>query len=206
MSMFSPGCFPLLPGILACAVAACPPAVRAQTLPWLDEIYINVTGELKEPACTPSLQQELMPGSDNTSSVVSLHAVNLWQLDEAGKTAGGVTIQFRASGCTGHVNNMWVHFTSANVDSAGRIIPNGSSQLRFEFRDNDPSGAFIRVNGNAETTPGAEQGTTSAFSGSHPANSNRVATKSYGVRYYAQNPVTQAGNYSASVTANFKYY
>jgi len=185
------------------------PAMAQHTL------TLNVSGNvLDDPysppsppsACTPNIQQELRPGSYNTANAVTLPNVDVSDLGYAGATWGNVTLQFRASGCTGYVDYMWVHFTSSNVDGNGRIIPNNSSQLRFEIRNNDVNGSLVRVGGSAGSSPNANQGTAVSFSGSHPANSSRTANKYYGIRYYAQMAVTSTGNYSATVTANFKYY
>jgi len=199
-------CFFFIPALMMSALAAHP--VMAQ-----HTLTLNVSGNVMDdpppqppPACTPNIQRELRPGSYNTASAVTLPNVDTSNLSFAGATWGNVTLQFRASGCTGYVDNMWVHFTSANVDSNGRIIPNNSSQLRFEIRNNDVNGSLIRVGGSAGSTPNANQGTMASFSGSHPANSSRTANKYYGIRYYAQTAVTSTGTYSATVTANFKYY
>jgi len=184
---------------LLCLVAGAP-ALAQQT------ITVNVTGKLKESACLPDIVPKLEnQGGVTNHNLLELEKIKAHQLDGYGKTAGDTQILLRASGCTGDVNFMWVHFTSPNVDDDGRIIPSGSNALRFEIRNNDTSGSFIRVGGSATDYPGAQQGSVTAFSGSHPTNSNRVANKHYGVRYYAIAPVP-AGTYVAAVTAHFKYY
>jgi len=190
---------PLLMGLLFSS-ALMSAQIFAQSLDFTVKVGVS------QSACTPNISGQLMPGSNNTSNLVTLPNVNTMALDAAGKAAGAVTIQFRASGCTGNVNNMWVHFTSANADGNGRIAPSGGGGLRFEIRDNTTSGSLIRVGGSAGSSPNANQGTAAPFSGSHPANASRVANKNYGVRYYAQAPVLNPGTYQASVTANFKYY
>jgi len=167
-------------------------------------ISFTVSGKVKQSACTPNIQRQMMGGNN-----VSLPQVETDFLKAAGSVYGNVDLHFRASGCTGNVNNMWVYFTSANVDGNGRIIPNNSSSLRFEIRNNNVSGNLVRVGSNGSSTgssPTSTQGTAVSFSGSNPlTNPNRVADKYYVIRYYAQAAVP-AGDYSATVTANFKYY
>jgi len=190
--------------------AACP--LMAQ-----HTLTLNVSGEVMSdppppppPACTPNIPsgshtRQLVPGGSVIGNVVTLPKVTLDKLNAALKTAGDITITFRATGCTGSsINNMWVHFTSANVDSNGRIIPSGNNQVRFEIRNNNTSGTLVRVGGSAGNQPNSNQGTAAPFSGSYT--NSRSADKSYGVRYYAHEAVTGPAVVSASVTANFKYY
>jgi len=174
-------------------------------------ITVNITGQLNQPACTPSLSTQLLPGTGISGNTVSLPEVLNNVFTSSNRNAGYRQVVFRASGCTGSsVNNMWVHFTGSSVDSNGRIVPGGGSnvdQMRFEIRNNSASGALVRVGGTAGSTPNANQGTAASFSGSHPANSNRIADKTYYIGYYAETlPVTYAGQLSATITANFKYY
>jgi len=160
------------------------------------------------PACTPNIQRQLVPGSYNTANTVTLPEVYDNELSYSGATAGAVTVNFRASGCTGYVNNMWVYFSSSYVDdSTGMIKPGNSSSMRFEILNNNTSGSRVWVNwAGSNTQPDSWQGTAATFSGSHPSSgSNRVANKYYVIRYYAQSAVSP-GTYSAQVTATFKYY
>jgi len=171
-------------------------------------ISFTVNGTVKQSACTPNLQRTMVGGN-----TVDLPEVETDDLNQQGKTWGNTTIHFKAEGCTGNVNNMWIYFTSANVDSNGRIIPNNiphsGNPLRFEIRNNDPSGPRVKVGSsgsNAGNAPDTSQGTAVSFSGANPlTNPNRVANKYYGIRYYA-NAAVPAGDYSATVTAHFKYY
>jgi len=167
-------------------------------------ITFTVNAKVIQSACTPNIQRQMVGGNN-----VTLPQPETDDLNAEGKVYGNVTLHFRASGCTGNVNNMWVYFTSANVDGNGRIIPNNSSSLRFEIRNNNVNGNLVRVGSNGSSTgssPTSTQGTAVSFSGSGPlTNPNRVADKYYGIRYYAQAAVP-AGDYSATVTANFKYY
>jgi len=196
MHMISSGLLRFLTGTLMCVTVMCPFAAWAQ-----HEVFVNINGELKQPACTPNLQGQMVSGN-----AVSLPDVYTDDLNAQNKVYGNVTLHFRASGCTGNVNNMWVHFTSANVDGNGRIIPNNSSSLRFEILNDNVNGTLIRVGGSAANSPNSNQGTAVLFSGADPlTNPDRVADKYYGIRYYAQAAVP-ARDYSASVTANFKYY
>jgi len=183
-------------------------SINTQTL--AQSINFTLGGKIEAAACTPNIAREMSHasgGGSATANSVTLPDVVATSLDTAGKVFGNTRIEFKASGCTGNVNHMWVHFTSTNVDSNGRIIPTtGSTEVRFQIFDNSFGGTRIHVGGTGGTQPGANQGTASAFSGSHPANANRVATKYYGFNYYAEAPVTTIGNVSAQVTANFKYY
>jgi len=171
----------------------------------LAQDVFTVEGKVKQSACTPNLQQQLVPGTDNTANTVSLPKVSNHLLKTQGQRAGYTDITFRASGCSGNHNNMWVHFTSSNsVDGNGRIIPSGTDKVRFEFRNNNASGSLVRVGGSAGNAPDSNQGTTVPFSGSQ-TDSNRVANKTYNIHYYAHEGVNYSGSVSASVTANFKY-
>jgi len=167
---------------------------------------VTFKGKLKQSTCTPNIQRELVPSSYVSGNTVDFGWVSTDQLNAAGAIAASGRVTFRASGCTGNINNMWIYFSSANVD-AGRIVPNNSSQLRFEIRNGSSSGDLVWVNwGGSNTQPDAWQGTAEPFSGSHPTDSHRVATKRYQIRVYAKQAVTVAQTYSATVTANFKYY
>jgi len=174
---------------------------------WAQTLNFSVTGTVNPSACTPNLsgmQRQLIGGTTVSLPKITTHAIN----SAADNTVAGGNIQFRATGCTGtQANYMWIHFT-ATVDSDGRIITNAgsSSPVRFEIRDNNTNGQRIIVGGAAGSQPGSTpyQGTAAAFSGS---NANpRSANKNYGIRWYAGTHVVNAGSYSASVTANFKYY
>jgi len=185
---------------------------------WAQTLNFTVNGTVKQSACTPNLsgmQLGLIGGGSNgdgstvTLGKVTTDHINYYNYYADGSVPGGATqIYFKATGCTGtQANYMWIHFT-ANVDSDGRIITNAGSAnpLRFEIRDDDINGQRIIVGGFAGSQPGTTpyQGTAAAFIGS---NANpRSAQKNYVVRWYAGSHVVNAGVYSASVTANFKYY
>jgi len=193
-----------------CGLILCVPVAAQVTQTTVD---IQVSGKILQyyppppPPCTPNLSgmdRQLIGGN-----TVSLPKITTHDINSAGdNTVPGMNIQFRATGCTGtQANHMWIHFT-ANVDSDGRIITNAgsSSPVRFEIRDNNTNGQRIIVGGSAGSQPGSTpyQGTSAPFSGS--ANYSRSADKYYGVRWYAGTHVVNAGIYSASVTANFKYH
>jgi len=179
---------------LACALTSIP--APAQT------INVSVSGSLQQSACTPNLVGSLAGGN-----IITLGNVKTTDLDVAGKSAGEVELHFRAIGCTGNVNYLWVHFTSPNVDANGRMIPtSGTSKVRFEIRDHTASGSLVRAGGSAGNAPTPNQGTVAPFSGSHPADSSREANKYYVVRYYAHEPVSDAGTVFTTATAHFKYY
>jgi len=181
----------------------------------LAQLSFTVEGTVKQSTCVPNLSGMQLKmfgglGSKVTLPKVSTHHVNYYNYYEDGSVPGGAKqISFMATGCTGtQANYMWIHFT-ANVDSDGRIITNAGSAnpLRFEIRDGNinGNGERIIVGGSAGSQPGTTpyQGTAAAFVGS---NANpRSAHKTYTVRWYAGSHVV-AGVYSASVTANFKYY
>jgi len=171
----------------------------------LAQLSFTVGGAVVQSACTPNIPSGSHSRQLIGGNTVTMPTVDLSDLNVAGKTAGGMTIQFRATGCTGSsINNMWVHFTSANVDGNGRIIPTGNSKVRFEIRNDNNSGTLVKVGGSAGDQPNSDQGTAASFSGSHT--SSRSANKYYGVRYFAHEAVETPGGVSASVTANFKYY
>jgi len=195
----------MMPRILMLAIGG---LASAQALAQLN---FEVNALVKQSVCTPNIQRQLVPVSGVvTSNSVKLPDVYTDDLITEG-TKTGVNVTFRASGCTGNVNNMWVHFTSANVE-AGRIVPkigntsNTSSTLRFEIRNNDINGTLITVGGSAGSSPNSNQGTATSFSGSHPVDHHRIANKSYGISYYVKSAGTTANTYKADVVANFKYY
>jgi len=168
------------------------------------QVNFTINGEIKDVTCTPTLT-----GSGYSGTTLTLPSVDLADLDAPGKTAGESTINFAFSNCAMSINksNMWVHFTSPQVDGAGRIIPTtGTVLVRFEIRDVTSTGAMgnpVRANGTAGTHPTSGQGTPAALTGSYPS---RSVSKSYIVRYYANQAVTQAGTVSASATYTVKYY
>jgi len=179
---------------LACALGSSP--VLAQT------VNVSVSGSLQQSACTPNLVGSLVGGN-----TVTLAPVTTTDLAVQGTSAGEAQLHFRATGCSGNVNYLWVHFTSPNVDANGRMIPvSGSNKVRFEIRDHTASGSLVRAGGSAGNAPTPQQGTVAPFSGSHPADSSREANKYYVVRYYAHEPVTDAGTVFTTATAHFKYF
>jgi len=157
-----------------------------------------------EPPCTPDIRHHEYI---DKSGAIKLDTINISDLSVAGSVAGDTWVTFGAFGCTGFdVNHMWVYFTSPFVDSDGRVIPHGHSQVRFEIVDDD-SGNRIKVGqGGGGVSPDVPtQGTAATFSGSVLSN-QRTAEKTYVIRYYAQQPVTVGGYPSAAMTANFRYY
>jgi len=157
------------------------------------------------PPCTPNIATSTNVQGGGT---LSLHNIASSDLLNPGDTAGDTWLGFKAEGCTGfNVNHMWVYFTANDVDGEGRVIPNGSSSLRFELVDED-SGNRIRVGqGGGNSTPDvATQGTAAPFSGTHLSSSSRVAEKYYRIRYYTPTGGAQSGIYSAPMTAHFRYY
>jgi len=168
------------------------------------QVNFTINGEIKDVTCTPTLT-----GSGYSGTTLTLPAVDLADLDMAGKTAGDTTLTFAFSNCAMSTNNsnMWVHFTSGSVDGAGRIIPTtGTGWVRFEIRDVTSGGTMgniVQAGGTAGTQPTPGQGTAAAFTGTYPS---RSVSKSYIVRYYANQPVTQAGVVSANATYTVKYY
>jgi len=172
------------------------------------EFFINFFGYVQyvpPPPCTPDITSKGHILSGNT---VYLYDVDDTDLANPGDTAGDTWVVFRADGCTGfNVNHMWVYFTANDVDGNGRVIPNGSSALRFELLDEDSGNRIWVGQGGGNTVPDvAIQGTAEPFSGAHLSSSYRVAEKTYRIRYYAQTGGVQAGTYVAGMTANFRYY
>jgi len=176
-------------------------AISAQALA---QVNFTIEGEIKDVTCTPTLT-----GSKYSGTTLKLDPVDLADLDTAGKTAGDTTINFAFNNCAMSTNNsnMWVHFTSATVDGAGRIIPSsGTGWVRFEVRDVTSGGTMgnlVQVGGTAGTQPTSGQGTAAPFTGSYPS---RSVSKSYIVRYYAKAQVTQAGDLTAQMTYTVRYH
>jgi len=164
---------------------------------------LDIKGFISPVSCTPNLTGGAISG--NTLTMPDAFVDNL---NAAGATTGETSFSFDLSGCTtsAGINNMWVHFSGSNVDGAGRLQPaSGSANLRFELV-NGPGGTPIVAGGTAGTGgPTGTQGTAVAFSGTNP---NRSASKTYAVRYYAQNALTTAdiGAASTAVTYTVQYY
>jgi len=160
------------------------------------------------PPCTPDISGQMI-----ASNTVNLPQISTTDLPGPGDTVGDTRLRFRANGCTGfNINHMWVYFsTNEDVDADGRVIPQGpqgsGDHLRFEFLDED-SGNQVKVGqGGSNSSPVVSyQGTAAPFSSSHLVSDNRVAEKTYVVRYYTPDGNVKGGNYSAVMTANFKYY
>jgi len=176
----------------------------AAGLPGFAQVPFTINGEIKENVCTP-----ILTGSDYSGSTLNLKPVDLDDLDVAGKTAGDSTLTFAFNNCkmSTSKNNMWVFFESGSVDGAGRIIPTtGTGYVRFEIRDvksDGTMGNLVQVGGTAGDTPTAAQGTHAVFTGSYPS---RSVSKSYIIRYYANQTVTLAGVVSANATYTVKYF
>jgi len=183
--------------LLSLAVcAACSTAAFAQ-----HSGTLTVNGNITDVSCTPTLT-----GGAISGSTLTLPNALVSQLATAAATANETPFSFELTGCTtsGGINNLWVHFSGANVDSNGRLKPtSGSNNVRFELRD----GANMVVAGGTAggAGPGTGQGTGAAFTGSNPF---RAASKSYAVRYYAESGLTTAdtGTVQSSVTYNIYYY
>jgi len=81
--------------------------------------------------------------------------------------------------------------------------------VRFEIRDVNSAGTMgnlIEIAAGPSTAgdfPAAWQGTAAAFTGTFPS---RAVSKSYIIRYYATQAVTQAGTVSTAATYTVKYY
>jgi len=188
-------------------VMACPPSL-AQHSQVFETRFYGYVQYVPPPPCTPDV---FASGHIVVGSVVDLPSVNYTEMPNPDDTKGDTLVTFRANGCTGfNINHMWVYFTTgAGTDIEGRVIPNGSSDLRFELRDED-SGNLIRVGqGGSNSSPDvATQGTSEPFSGTHLSSAWRVAEKVYRIRYYTPTGLTQSstGNFSAPMTAHFRYY
>jgi len=161
-------------------------------------VNFTITGTIEDVACTPTLG-----GTGVSGNTVTLPTVNLTALDAAGKTAGDRPITFTLANCgmSTASNNMWVYFNSGNV-AAGRMV-SSNSQVHFEIRNDTAGGTLVQAGGTAGNQPTANQGTAAPFTGTFP---NRGASKTYVLRYYASQPVTQAGTVSAQATYTVKYY
>jgi len=165
---------------------------------------LNIKGFISPVSCTPNLTGGAISGGNT----LTLPDAFVDHLNTPGATTGETSFSFDLSGCTtsAGINNMWVHFSGANVDGAGRLQPtSGSNNLRFELL-NGPGGGVIVAGGTASATgPIATQGSAAAFTGSNP---NRSVSKTYAVRYYAQNALalSDVGAANTSVTYTVQYY
>jgi len=168
---------------------------------------LNIEGYISPVSCTPSLS-----GSGLSGNTLKLPDAFVDELDTAGKTTGETPFTFSWSGCTTSlgVNNVWVHFHGTNIDGAGRLTPtSGSGKVRFELL-NGSGGTPIVAGGTAgNVAPNASQGTAAAFDPPAPATTNRSASKTYAVRYYADqalNALADMGTVTTTVTYTAKYY
>jgi len=182
--------------LLLVVLVAASPSVSAQPQTM---IPLVITGTIEEAACTPTLSGDGLSGS-----TLTLQPALQTELDQAGKTTGGQTITFTLVNCSmasTAANNMWVHFSSANVE-AGRIV-SSNPEVHFEILNDTVSGNQVHAGGTAADEPDANQGTAAPFTGTEP---DRGAVKHYVIRYYASQPVTQVGTVSADATYEVKYY
>jgi len=162
------------------------------------QVNVLISGEIQPATCTPN-----MTGIGVTASSITLPPVSLSALDGIGKTAGPRTVTFSLpAGCDVSQNNMWVHFNSGQVE-AGRIV-SSNPQVHFEIRNDTETGAQVFAGGTAlNTGPNSNQGTAASITG---APGNRMASKDYVLRYYANQVVSQAGSITANATYTVKYY
>jgi len=163
---------------------------------------LNIKGYVSPVSCTPQLT-----GSAISGNTLTMPDAFINDLATPGSSTGETPFTFELTGCTtsGTINNMWVHFSGTGIDGAGRLTT-GNSNLRFELLNSPGSGTLIVAGGTAAATgPTATQGTSAAFTGTNP---NRAASKTYAVRYYAQNAVTAAdiGPVNAAVTYTVQYF
>jgi len=167
---------------------------------------LTIKGVISPVSCTPDLS-----GAGLSGNTLTLQDAFIDDLDAVGKTTQPTDFTFSWQGCTTSlgVNNVWVHFHGNNVDAAsGRLkAVSGSSKVHFELLDGT---AVIKAGGAASNAaPGANQGTAAAFDPAAPATTNRSASKTYTVRYYANqalNALSDVGAVSTSVTYTAKYY
>jgi len=96
--------------LLACACVLASAAVMAQLA------NVTIEGEIQEASCTPQLT-----GTGVSGNTITLPAVQMTDLNAAGKTAGDTIITFALSDCgmSTAKNNMWVSFYSSDVDGLG---------------------------------------------------------------------------------------
>jgi len=164
-----------------------------------------INGSISPVSCTPTIS-----GPNVSGNTVTLQPAFINDYSIGGATGGAQEFTFLWDGCSiAGVTNVWVHFGAGgtNVDGNGRIMPtSGSQNMRFELLNDGASGTPIVAGGNAGAQPNASQGSAVAFTGG--PNPNWTATKTYAVRYYAQNALTiaDAGAVASSVTYNVQYY
>jgi len=166
---------------------------------------LQINGSISPVSCTPTIS-----GPNVSGNTITLLPAFINDYSTVGATGGAQAFTFEWSGCSiAGVTNVWVHFGAGgtNVDGNGRIIPtNGSTNMRFELLNDGTSGTPIVAGGVAGAQPNASQGSAVAFTGG--PNPNWTATKTYAVRYYANQPLTiaDAGAVESSVTYNVQYY
>jgi len=166
---------------------------------------LNINGNISPVSCTPQLT-----GGAISGNTLTLPDAFIDDYAATGDTGGQTSFSFQLNGCTtsGGINNVWVHFSGANIDGNGRVTPTtGTNNIRFELVDL-PTGNAIVAGGAAGAAPGAGQGTSAPFNPGPPATTNRSATKTYAVRYYAVNPlgIADVGAVTSSVTYNVRYH
>jgi len=166
---------------------------------------INISGNISLVSCTPTLSGAGMSGGGGVYTL-QLPDATITQLAAPGATSATTPFQFDWSTCaTNGINNVWVNFTTPNVDG-GRITPTtGSNKVRFEVLDGTNLINVTNVAAAQGSAPAIGQGASTAFAGVDP---NRSANKTYGVRYYAAQGLvaTDAGPVSSSVTYTAIYY
>jgi len=169
---------------------------------------LTINGFISPVSCTPVLS-----GTGISGSTLTLPDAFIEDLDAVGKTTGATAFTFDWSDCTTSlgVNNVWVHFHGATVDGTGRLNPtSGSPKVQFQLLNDGISGTPIVAGGSAgNAAPTANQGTAAAFTPAAPATTNRSASKTYAVRYYAAqalNAIGDIGPVSTMVTYTAKYY
>jgi len=164
-----------------------------------------INGSISPVSCTP-----VITGPNVNGNTITLQPAFINDYATVGSTGGAEAFTFEWSGCSiAGVTNVWVHFGAggANVDGNGRIVPTtGSQNMRFELLNDGTSGTPIVAGGTAGAQPNASQGSAVAFTGG--PNPNWTASKTYAVRYYANQPLTiaDAGAVESSVTYNVQYY
>jgi len=188
--------------LLALACAGVSTSAMAQSTGTL-----QIKGNISPVSCTPTLTGAVSSGT------INMPDAQISDYTAAGNTGGAVDFTFNWTGCTvlTGIDNVWVHFDGANVETAGTyagsIKPTtGSNNMRFQLLDGGTGGPVIKAGGTAGTGgPGADQGTSAAFSGANP---NRSATKTYGIRYISTQAlsIADAGQVLSDVTYNVKYH
>jgi len=188
----------LLPLALGAALSL-PALAQQQPLAPAD---ITFEGQILDSVCTPELT-----GPSTSGQTVTLAAATTAELATAGATAKEtpftitVTCPTQLDGAT----RFWAHFEGTSVNTNGRFVAQtGSTNVSFQLLD-EVGGAVVLAGGTgASGAPGPNQGTGSSLFAGSPLPIS--ASKTYAVRYYAENGLTSADAGAVKADGTYTVY